>query len=295
MIATNPTQITIGGKPPAPTPGDIAKAMTGRPYLTHSEVSSFQACSLRWHFQYVEHAEPESTSAAMLLGTCVHAAIQQHLETVMAADDAPGIDQLMTGYREAWQAESKGRPIQFSRTDTAASLEATARQMVEGFLDTPFSKPTGQIVGIEETLRINLALDLPDLVGRVDLIEHREGELVVTDFKTAKSMWSPQTADDHAQQLILYGLAAGPIAEELDAKLRLRFVVLTKAKTPRIEERMVASNPERVERTTQIMRRVFGAMQAGHVYPSPSPMNCSGCAFQRRCATWHRTLVEDSL
>jgi len=292
MTTAIPVALTIERKVPLTKPGDIASALTGRPYLTHSELSTFQSCPLKWHFQYVEHAKSERTSAAMLLGTSVHAAIQHHLEAVMAADEAPSLNQLVQIYRDTWEEESAGTPIQFAREDTAETLAETARQMIERFQNSPYASPAGEIIGIEETLRIALARDLPELVGRVDLIEYRNGELIVSDFKTARSMWSSETAEDHSQQLLLYRQAAAPIAEELGATLKLRFIVLTKAKTPKIEERVVSANADRLDRTLQVMRRVFGAMQAGQVYPAPSPMNCSGCGFQERCEAWHRSTTE---
>jgi hypothetical protein len=83
---------------PETSPNHVAERLTGRPYVTYSEVSTFQACPLRWHFGYVERAKPESISAAMLLGTCVHAAIQHYLETRLAVDREPTLDELMETY-----------------------------------------------------------------------------------------------------------------------------------------------------------------------------------------------------
>jgi CRISPR/Cas system-associated exonuclease Cas4 (RecB family) len=285
-----PVTLTANGQPFKRTPNEVAMANTGRPYLTHSEISAYQSCPLRWYYAYVEHAEAERVSAAMLVGTCTHAAIQCRLESILAADTLPTVDQMMDAYRKQWAEEARNFPeIQYARDDNAESLEATARQMVETFLASPFAKPKGEIIGIEETLNIGLADDLPNLCGRVDLMELENNELVITDYKTTRSMWSADTADDHAQQLILYAHAAAPLAKELGAKIKLRFVVLTKAKTPKIEAIPIDINMDRVERTTAVVRRVFKAMQAGVIYPSPSVMNCSSCAYKNRCEKWHRT------
>jgi RecB family exonuclease len=293
MIAT-PTDLTVRGHEQArpATPNDIAQALTGRPYITHSEVTSFQACPLKWHFGYVEHAEPETLTANMLVGTCTHGAIQRHLEALMAADRLPSIDELMGTYRQSWQEEAAKVPvIQFARDDTAQTLEATARQMVETYLASPYAKPVGEVLGIEETLKVGLGADLPDLCGRVDMIEHRpvSKELIITDYKTTRSMWSPDTADDHAQQLVLYAHATAPMAQELGATIRLQFVVITRAKTPKIDALAVPLDPARVDRTRMVLRQVFQAMQAGAIYPAPSVMNCSGCGHKHRCAKWHES------
>lgn len=70
--------------------------------------------------------------------------------------------------------------------------------------------------------------------------------------------------------------------------MKLRFVILTKAKTSKVEAIEIKADPDQVQRSTTVIRRVFRAMQTGVVYPSPSPLTCNGCPFQRRCASWHR-------
>jgi CRISPR/Cas system-associated exonuclease Cas4 (RecB family) len=114
------------------------------------------------------------------------------------------------------------------------------------------------------------------------------GHLVVTDFKTTRSMWSDSTADDHADQLHLYGAAVESLAAELHLPVRLRFVLLTKAKTPKVESIEIDVDPSRVARSTRVFLNVFQAIQTGITYPSPSPMNCSGCPFLQRCDCWHK-------
>lgn len=80
------------------SPNDKAVALTGRPHISYSEIRTYQACPLKWHFQYVEKAKPEQLSAAMLIGTCVHAMIQRVLDAMLANDSLPTVDQLMSAF-----------------------------------------------------------------------------------------------------------------------------------------------------------------------------------------------------
>jgi putative RecB family exonuclease len=269
-------------------PNDIAEAMTGRRHISYSEVRTFQSCPLRWHFHYVEKATPESVSSALLLGASVHAAVELHFQSLLDALPAPTLDQLMTTYREAWTRESADVPVHFPKSHDADGLEVTARRMLEQFQASPWSRPTGQIVGVEEEFRIHLAQDLPDLVGRVDMITHdaERNELVITDFKTARSMYTEEAADDQAEQLILYAQGCEPIARDLNATVRLQFIVVTKTKEPKVEAVPVAVDASLIARTRMIIRRVFQAMQSGTVYPVPSQFHCTGCPHQDRCSNW---------
>jgi len=268
------------------SPNDIALAMTGRPYMSYSEISTFQACPLKWQFQYVDKAKQEQLSSAMILGSAVHAAIQVHMESLMAHDRPLTVDGLMDSYREHWKKESGTAPIQYAKGQDSSTMEATARRMLETFMASEHAKPAGQIIGIEESFRIKLADNLPDLAGRVDMITHANDELVVTDFKTARSMWADETAEDRGEQLILYAQGCEPIARELDAKVKLQFVIITKTKEPKVEAIPISIDPNRMDRSKRIITQVFTAMQTGITYPVPSPMNCATCPFKKRCEAW---------
>jgi putative RecB family exonuclease len=213
MIALTPTA-RGNGHPRPPTPGEVAQALTGRDYVSYSQISLFQSCPLKWHFTYVEKVQPESTSAALLVGSSIHAAIQHHLESQLASDKQPTVDELMAVFSKNWKDEAKEIPVDYSREENAESQAELGRRMLESFLASPYSKVEGHTLAIEETLRVSLHAELPDLVAKVDHISAVDHQLVVTDFKTCRSMWSRETAEEHAQQLHLYSEAVQTIAED---------------------------------------------------------------------------------
>ena len=282
MMVAMPRKIAL----PA-TPNERAANLTGRPHLTFSEARTFQGCPLKWHFQYREKAKPEQLSSAMLLGTCVHAAIQQVMEAIMACDHLPTIDGLMETYRKTWDAEAKDIPMQFSKGQDVETSEATAKRMIETFLTSDLACPQGEIIGIEENFRITLSDDLPDLAGRIDLVTHENGILWITDFKTARSVPDQEAAEEAGEQLILYAQGCQPIANQLGATIRLQFLYINKTKEPKVEASEIDMDSTRIHRSKLILRQIFKAMESDHIYPAPSPINCGGCAFRKRCMTWN--------
>jgi CRISPR/Cas system-associated exonuclease Cas4 (RecB family) len=118
----------------------------------------------------------------------------------------------------------------------------------------------------------------------VDLLVEDGDALVVSDLKTSRSRWSPQQAEDSAEQLLLYSQLAKRL--QPGKSLRLEFLVLTKAKQPSVETHRVTLDPHRIARTKQVVRNVWQAIRSGTVYPSPSPMNCGSCPFQLPCREW---------
>jgi len=271
------------------TPNEIAAALTGRPYLSFSQVSTFQACPLKWYFTYVLKAPPESVHAGMLLGSVIHAAIQAHTESQLV-EQPVALDGMMEIAYLTWDREAAKAPVQYSSGDTAESLAATARQMLETWLESPDSRVQGQIVSVEDLIYAPVAADLPDLAIKMDRMHLEEDltgkSLIITDYKTARSMWKVNTAQEHAEQLMLYGFACTDIAEQLEARLKLQFVILTKAKTPKVEAIEITPSVPRMHRSIQVVRQVFHAMQNLIVYPVPSQMNCCTCPHQRRCDRW---------
>jgi hypothetical protein len=47
---------------------EIARSMTARDYLSYSQVSTYQACPLKWYFQYVAGLPPEQVAASLVFG-----------------------------------------------------------------------------------------------------------------------------------------------------------------------------------------------------------------------------------
>ena len=104
------------------------------------------------------------------------------------------------------------------------------------------------------------------------------------DLKTARSRWGPSQIDSSAEQLLLYSELAGRLVP--GQKVRLQFAVITKAKGPTVEVHKVDVDPRRLNRTKRMVKKVWSAIQAGHFYPNPSPMNCPSCPYRSACRAW---------
>lgn len=283
--------------PPNPTdsPNQRMKAITGRDYVTYSEVATFQKCPLQWKFRYVDGARPEEISAALVLGSGVHAAVEHHFQAILQAGVLPVLPELIQVFDACWDSETKELPVAFAKGQDRDISRATAQRMIQCFMDSSHAVPDGRLVGIEESFRVVLADDLPDLMGRVDVVTWRDNELLITDYKTSRCMWAPETAQENADQLMLYSVGMQDLARTLSAEARiaLRFVILTKTKEPKIESLPVQLDADRLHRTRLTVRNVVSAMQQANrhntIYPSPSQMNCACCPFKQRCAGWHQS------
>lgn len=260
----------------------IAESLTGRDYLSWSAVSTFLRCPLKYQFHYLDQLPEEFVSANLVFGSAIHAALEAYFGEHLASRRSLGVDALLAVYHSTWgQADLEN--VQFGKSEDLASLGSLAERMLQAFVTSDLSRPAGSIIGIEEELRAPVLADCLDLLARLDLMVETDEALVVTDFKTARSRWSPGDVNAAEGQLIVYHELVRQFA---DKPIRLQFAVITKTKQPEIEIQPVIPNPARIERIRQLIQRVWASIQSGVFFPVPNAMNCPTCGYRDRCARW---------
>jgi putative RecB family exonuclease len=282
MIANAPHLpiITPASTNPA---NEVAKKLTGRDYISWSALSTFRTCPLKYKFRYIDGLPEESVSAALIFGTGIHTAVEQHFQAILSGDERPDVERLMFAYRSAWLPHDPDA-ISFGGSETRASLDALASKMLTAFLNSPAASVQGRVLGVEEEIRGMLVEGTPDLYGRVDLLTEDSDSLVITDIKTSRGKWSAEQVEDSGEQLLLYSHLASEISP--GKTLKTRFLVLTKTKEPVVEEHVREVNPAAVKRTLAGVERVWRAISAGNFYPTPSTMSCASCGYRAACRAW---------
>lgn len=255
----------------------------GRDYLSYSSVSLYQSCALRYYFRYVVDLPEKVVSASVVFGGAMHQAFDHFYNELLVGNPPPGLDVLLCTFWDAW-CDLHGVEIRFNKGEGVDDIGRLADRVLRAFLASDMACPRGTIIGVEEPLRDTLIPGVPDLVGRVDLILETDDEVVVRDFKTARSAWSSEQVADSAGQLLLYHELVKPLAG--DKPVRLEFAVLTKGKLPEVVIHPVQADPRQIERTKKVVERVWRAIEAESFFPSPSPLNCCTCPFRAPCRAW---------
>ena len=265
------------------SPTQLAEAITGRPYLSWSQINSFRSCPRAFTFKYVEGAEPAFVSSNLLFGSAIHTAIQAHFEQMIQGRTLP-LDDLVEAFRLAWQqrqSEQPDVPVRFGNNEDLQSLTEAARNLLRCFLGSPLAQPAGHVVAIEEKLTGSLAGDLPAMLAIVDLIWQDTDGTHLVDFKTSRSKWGEAKVNESSAQLQLYKALAGDLA---DSQIHLHFGVLVKTKSPSTQFLDSPSAGADVEPLAKVVRPVWRAMQLGVDYANPSALGCSGCPYRDRCS-----------
>ena len=255
-----------------------------RDYLSYSAITLFQKCPLAFRFRYLDGLREKTTSSSLAVGRSVHAALEAWFTARMQGDPEPDLDMLVSAFWDEWRCCNEETPIRFGKKEDVKTVDDLARRVLTSFSESPAARPEGDIIGIEEELRGPLIDGVPDLLGRIDLILETNDELVIVDWKTSRSRWSEEQADQAAGQLLLYGALAKEMSPQ--KPVRLEFGILAKTKVPSIEVRTVTNDSKRTARTIAMVKRVWSAIAQQNFYPCPSVMNCMTCPFRAPCRDW---------
>jgi putative RecB family exonuclease len=158
---------------------EVAKKLTGRDYVSWSALSTFRTCPLKYRFRYVDGIPEESVSSALVFGTGIHTAVEQHFQAILSGGPKPDLEALLFAYRSAWLPHDPDA-IQFGSTETRATLDALAGKMLTAYMNSPAASVHGRVLGVEEEIRGMLVEGVPDLFGRVDLLTEDSDSLVIT-------------------------------------------------------------------------------------------------------------------
>ena len=122
------------------------------------------------------------------------------------------------------------------------------------------------------------------LAGVFDLIESDKETPVLVELKTSAKSWSDYTVRDDLQSA-LYTYAMKEMGYESGL---VRFDILVKNKSPKLQQLHIAREQRDIDRALLILKGVIEAVEKEAFYRNPS-WACLDCPFKRRC---HRGVIE---
>ena len=228
----------------------------------------------RW--RYVEHAEPEYTSADMVFGQAIHHAIAE----CHRSGSPLTADVMLAHFEDYWQASMKHMDdLRFRKPQD--ELVAHAKGMCQAYA-THF----GDVQADEVELLFEVPLIEPtsgmgsafhSLTGCIDMI----ADGVIYEFKTAARSHSQKDADQSIQ-LTAYALAyeylyGGPARA-------LRLVTLTKTKTPKVQVLETTRRQKDYQLLVDMAEGVIDAVESDVFYRNVETLyGCNSCAYHARC------------
>ena len=266
----------VAGVAPSPAAQE-ALPLTGVPEplwaASPSKLLAFLDCPRRYRLQYLDRPQPDKRRprAHTSLGTAVHNALRDWWDLPeRRAEAGAGLVHrawIDVGFRDAEQSAQWRARMQDAVTDYLGEVD-----------------PGRQPVGIERT--VSFVSGELRLTGRVDRLDDRDGELVVVDYKTSRTV----PTDDDARTslpLALYAAAAWKMFRRRTLRVELHHVptgtVATHVHTDESLTRKV-EQARSIARDARRADRDFAERGADSALfpPRPGPL-CGWCDLRAHC------------
>jgi putative RecB family exonuclease len=243
---------------------------------TPSKLGAYEDCPRKYRMVYVERPAPPKGPpwAHTSLGSAVHNALRawwglarprRSPEAARALVHAAWIPE---GFRDDRQQEE-------ARERAAGWIEAYLRDV----------DPDAEPVGLERTVATKtgtLAFS-----GRIDRLDDRDGDLVVVDYKTGRSVLSTDDARGSAA-LALYAVATSRTLRRPCRRVELHHLPTGTVHAYEHTDESLARHVGRAEATAADIVRAEEAVKAGadpdQAFPARTGQHCSWCDFRRHCA-----------
>jgi hypothetical protein len=144
----------------------------GLPSLSFSKVSAVESCQYRFYLQYILHLEPDPIPDYFTKGKLLHTVIAhtyQKISNHLAIDPEEHFELINRTYTG----------------ENHTHLLNAARIHLENIWNEV------EVVGIEMPFAMLIDIDLPPVIGVIDLILHQGGRYLIIDHKSGRSFYPP--------------------------------------------------------------------------------------------------------
>jgi putative RecB family exonuclease len=243
---------------------------------SHSKLSSFEQCKLRYKFRYIDKIKPEiEKSIEAHLGTAVHSALEWLYKQVQE-NKIPEIDDLLVTYTEEWQKEfSPGILIVKKHLTSQDYYNKGIKFLIDYyFTNKPFDENT---LELEKRIFLNLT-DQHKLQGYIDRLTYnlQTNEYEIHDYKTANSLPS-QKKIDNDRQLALYSIAIKEIFGQ-EKKVSLIWHYLN------FNQKIISKRTDQqLEQLKKDIIELINKIESTTEFPATNSILCNWCEFKTLC------------
>jgi len=263
-------------------------------HLSASSISTLIECPREFLYHYIQGQPPQDVGASLVLGSAVHEALAFFYNSVKQSGTEPTLAQLVEVASAAIDAPQRA-PVAFKKGESLDSLKTQATAMLKAFMTTGY-RPA-HILAVEHRFTIPLCnpltnAPLPEcLLGTFDLLEERDGRVIVTDHKTAARLDAERTAAPDTQ-MALYAHSARTLLGVDEVDLQYQFLV--KSREPTVTTLPITrTDPAKEERgalTLAASASTIISLALAHdhpqlVLPKHRSWRCPTCGYRTLCAS----------
>lgn len=243
-------------------------------HISVTQMKMYIRCPLQYKFRYVDGLKIPPTGS-LLLGKSIHSALENNYsQKIKTKKDLP-TEQMTSMFSDTWESQVKATV--FEDDEKPGQVKDDGVKLISTY-HTQVS-PTISPKLVEKEFELAFSNVSYSLKGFIDLVDV---DNIIIDHKTTKrSMPETDVASDI--QLTCYALAHRSILGKVEKGLR--FDVMVRNKTPKIQQIATARTQADIDRFLKILAYISKAIKEGIFYPCPNYM-CGICGYKELCQRW---------
>ncbi|MFC1682158.1 RecB family exonuclease [Nanoarchaeota archaeon] len=246
---------------------------------SHSRLSCFEQCKLRFKLKYIDKLEPEvETTIEAHLGSVVHSVLEW-LYIQVKKNKIPSIEEIINYYSEVWEKDFK-EEIRIINGNAEIYFNKGIEFIINYYMKhCPFDDGT-----LEIEKKIHFKLDESEeylIQGFIDrLVYNKEtGEYEVHDYKTANNLPRKENIEND-RQLALYSIAVKELFGQ-DKEVILVWHYL--AHNMKICSKRTNKQLEQLKKETiELIKKI----ESTENFPTNKGILCNWCDFKSMCSAW---------
>lgn len=256
-------------------------------YLSHSQLTLYIQCSLKYRFQYVDRLPKPFKPSGLAFGSALHSALawlhQQRMKAQANGNGHITLERLLRIFSADWYAQQVETEIRWKEGEASLQLETMAAEMLRRYFEEPYAPIKGaEIPFVVPLVDPASGRDLGfTLEGYFDLVEEGDG---ITEFKSSAQALAQDDADEHLQ-LTAYSYAYETLYQR--PPKRLRIVDFVKQKKPKLIVLETRRTTADYERFFALVSQVLAGIGNRVFFPRPS-FWCKDCEYREHCIAWKK-------
>ena len=234
---------------------------------------------MRYYFRYVEHAEVERTNVSIPFGRAFHAVLSDRARKGSSYTIQDAKEDFAIYFRGETEVSEN---LTYKADEDYWFWDTRGCEMLEVALAEWPDDYT--VKNVAEAFSVDVPGLSKPLVGEFDLVTVDGGDETICDWKTASMKW-PNGKADRDLQATTFCYA---YQKQYGTNPLFRFDVFTKGQKPAHHQFYTLRSHDDFERFVFLAGKIEKAVNTGVFLPVESCMNCSECAYSKRCKAAHR-------
>lgn len=255
------------------------------PVYSHSRLSTFEQCPLKFKFAYIDRIEVAGQSVEAFMGSMVHETLEKLYENVKM-QKIPSLKTMLAYYDAIWKKNWNENIIIVKKDYKQEDYKKVGEVCIINYYNTysPFDKDT--TLATEKRIVIDIGGD-KKLQGYIDRLSSKDGIYEIHDYKTSSSLPLQEQVDTD-RQLALYTIAVKEgFKDAKKVKLVWHYLAFNKEMT---SERTDEQLKELKKETAKLIEKIESTKEFN---PVTSKL-CDYCEFREMCPKWsHLAKIEN--